>query len=381
MRTCAKWAAVFGVISVLSAPAASAAPDLPPITPVLSSYQGCRTASTVDTNDIPWAQAMLRPDRAWQHANGAGVTVAVVDTGVDATSPALAGRVANAGEDCVGHGTFVAGLIAATPRQGGGFTGIAPGARIVAVRATDQAGNATADGVANGIRSAVAGGARVIQVSAAVTEGNGTLAAAVRDATAAGAVVIAPSSTGDPDKAVPSFPGAYPEVIAVSAIAPNGAPVRASAPEIKVDLAAPGAMMTGIGPRGNGLFVSGGDAVAAAQVSGAAALVLSYRPALSPQEVVRRLRDTAYPPPGSAPDPLLGSGVIDPEAALTAEFPTAGGKPPVVPAAVHMPPPVDTTPEVTAAVVATAAAVVIAAVTIAAAIIPRGRKRGWRAAP
>lgn len=366
---------------MLSAPAASAAPDLPPITPVLSSYQGCRTASTVDTNDIPWAQAMLRPDRAWQHANGAGVTVAVVDTGVDATSPALADRVANAGEDCVGHGTFVAGLIAATPRQGGGFTGIAPGARIVAVRATDQAGNATADGVANGIRSAIASGARVIQVSAAVTEGNGALAAAVRDATAAGAVVIAPASTGDPDKAVPSFPGAYPEVLAVSAIAPNGAPVRSSAPEIKVDLAAPGAMMTGIGPRGNGLFVSGGDAVAAAQVSGAAALVLSYRPALSPHEVVRRLRDTAYPPPGNAPDPLLGSGVIDPEAALTAEFPTAGGKPPVVPAAVHMPPPVDTTPEVTAAVVATAAAVAIAAVTIAAVIIPRGRKRGWRAAP
>lgn len=363
---------------MLSAPAASAAPELPPITQTLSSYQACRTPSTVDTNDIPWAQAMLRPDRAWQHANGTGVTVAVVDTGVDATSPALAGRVANAGADCVGHGTFVAGLIAAAARQGGGFTGIAPGARVLAIKATDQAGNATADGVASGIRAAVAGGARVVQVSAAATEPSPALAAAVRDATAAGAVVIAPASIGDPEKAVAAYPGAYPEVLAVAAITPQGTPVRTAAPQIKVDIAAPGAAMTGIGPGGNGLFISGGDAVAAAQVSGTAALALSYRPALSPRELVRRLRDTAYPPPGNAPDPFLGSGVVDPAAAVTAEFPTAEGKPAITPAAVHMPPPEDHTPEVTAALVATAAAIVVAAVTIAAVVIPRGRKRGWR---
>ncbi|MGW5647280.1 hypothetical protein ACWEV3_09395 [Saccharopolyspora sp. NPDC003752] len=57
---------------------------MPPITQTLAANQDFHTPSTSDTDDIPWAQARLRPDQAWQHANGAGVTVAVVDTGVDA---------------------------------------------------------------------------------------------------------------------------------------------------------------------------------------------------------------------------------------------------------------------------------------------------------
>ncbi|MER6991892.1 S8 family serine peptidase [Saccharopolyspora hirsuta] len=367
--------------SVLSAPAAIAAPELPAISPTLSSYQECRTGSTVDITEKPWAQAQLQPERAWEHGNGSGVTVAVVGSGVDATSPALAGRVSGAGPDCVGYGTFVAGIIAAAPHPGGGFAGVAPGARILAVRATDDRGNATADGLANGIRSAVAGGARVISVAAAATGPSESLAAAVRDAAAAGVVVVAPASAGARDDVVPAFPAAYPEVLSVAATSPNGAPARTAQPQIKVDVAAPGAAMTGIGPRGGGLFISGGDAVAAAQVSGTAALVLSYRPHLTGAELARRLRDTAYPPPGGAPNPLLGSGIVDPAAAVTAELPAAGGKPPDTPAAVHMPPPTDPTPTITAAVVAIAAALVIATAAALAVVIPRGRKRRWRPAP
>lgn len=368
-------------MSALSAPVAVAAPELPAISPVLQSSRECRTESTVDINEKPWAQAQLQPERAWTHGNGAGVTVAVVGSGVDATSPALAGRVTGAGPDCVGYGTFVAGIIAAAPRPGGGFSGIAPGARILAVRATDQQGNATADGLAGGIRAAVAGGARIISVAATADGPSDALAAAVRDAAAAGVVVVAPASTGSGEEVGPAFPAAYPEVLSVAAIGPNRAPVRAERPEIRVDVAAPGSAMTGIGPRGNGLFISGGDAVAAAQVSGTAALALSYHPHLTGADLARRLRDTAYPPPGGAPHPLLGSGVVDPETAVTAEFPVGEGKPPAAPAAVHMPPPVDPTPDVTAAIVATAAALVIGTAAALAVVIPRGRKRRWRPAP
>ncbi|WP_177247652.1 S8 family serine peptidase [Saccharopolyspora kobensis] len=367
-------------MSALSAPVAVAAPELPAISPVLRSHQECRTGSTVELDEKPWAQAQLRPERAWPHGNGAGVTVAVVGSGVDATSPALAGRVTGAGPDCVGYGTFVAGIIAAAPRPGGGFSGVAPGARILAVQATDQQGNATADSLAGGIRQAVAGGARIISVAAEAAAPSDSLAAAVREAAAAGVVVVAPASTGTGEEVVPAFPAAYPEVLSVAAIDPKGAPALV-APGVKVDIAAPGVAMTGIGPRGNGLFISGGDAVAAAQVSGTAALALSYRPNLTGADLARRLRDTAYPPPGGAPHPLLGSGVVDPATAVTAEFPTAEGKPPVVPAAVHMPPPVDPTPDITAAIVATAAAVVIGTAAALAVVIPRGRKRRWRPAP
>ncbi|MEV0703909.1 hypothetical protein AB0I53_39160 [Saccharopolyspora sp. NPDC050389] len=66
MRSRAKWTAVFCAVSALVAPAAFAAPELPPITQTLTANQGCRTPSTADTYDIPWAQARLRPDRAWQ---------------------------------------------------------------------------------------------------------------------------------------------------------------------------------------------------------------------------------------------------------------------------------------------------------------------------
>ncbi|MER5393408.1 S8 family serine peptidase [Saccharopolyspora sp. NPDC002686] len=367
--------------SALSAPAAVAAPELPAIPQALSSYDGCRSASTVDTAEKPWAQAQLQPERAWQHGNGTGVTVAVVGSGVDATSSALAGRVDGSGPDCVGYGTFVAGIIAAAPHPGGGFAGVAPGARILAVKATDQRGNATADGLANGIRTAVAGGARVISVAAAATEPSDALASAVRDAAAAGALVVAPASTGDGDKAVQAFPAAYPEALSVAATAPDGSPTRSAQPQIKVDVAAPGAAMTGVGPGGNGLFISGGDAVAAAQVSGTAALALSYRPHLTTEDLARRLRDTAYPPPGGAPHSFLGSGVVDPATAVTAELPAAAGKPPAIPAAVHMPPPTDPTPSTTAAILAISAALVIGAAAALAIVIPRGRNRRWRTAP
>src|SRR5687767_5955619 len=93
---------------------------------------------------VPWPQRRLAPERAWPLTRGAGVTVAVLDSGVDATRPALAGRVARgfdaevgtgvADNDCLGTGTQVAGVIAARPSDTTGFAGVAPDVTVVPVR-------------------------------------------------------------------------------------------------------------------------------------------------------------------------------------------------------------------------------------------------------
>ncbi|MFC4078764.1 S8 family serine peptidase [Amycolatopsis samaneae] len=379
MRSSLRWAAVLGVVLTLGAAPAQAAPELPPITPSLQENQACRTASTVDTDELPWAQARLRPERAWTHTDGAGVTVAVLDTGVDGSSPALTGKVLGAGQDCAGHGTFVAGILAAAPRPGGGFAGIAPGARVLSVPVTDRTGGTTAHALATGIRTALAAGARILQVSAAVTAPAPELADAVAEAVTAGAVVIAPAAVAAGQRPVAAYPAACPGVVSVAAITPRGTPMRTDLPDIRVDLAAPGAAITGVGPGGPGLFTASDDAVAAAMVSGAAALVRAYRPALSGPEVVRRLKETAYPPAGGVPDPLLGAGVVDPAAAVVAELLPGPAAPAVAPAGARMPAPADPHPGRLAGIVAAVAGALVALVTLGAVVVPRARRRGWRA--
>jgi subtilisin family serine protease len=120
---------------------------------------------------VPWPQRQLAPERVWPLTDGSGVTVAVVDTGVDGQVPQLRGQVlpgvdttapdrGPADDDCFGHGTFVAGIIAATRIVGTGYAGVAPGVRILPVRCatTDvpgAPGTLTPEGMALGIRAAV----------------------------------------------------------------------------------------------------------------------------------------------------------------------------------------------------------------------------------
>ncbi|MGW0584244.1 S8 family serine peptidase, partial [Streptomyces sp. NPDC002920] len=101
---------------------------LPAVGSVLPAGGACVQPSTERATDDPWTRQALGLTRVWQFSRGAGVTVAVVDTGVGTAAPALSGRVTAVGEagtDCVGHGTFAAGLIAAAPQDGTGVAGLA----------------------------------------------------------------------------------------------------------------------------------------------------------------------------------------------------------------------------------------------------------------
>ncbi|MFB6992304.1 S8 family serine peptidase, partial [Streptomyces sp. NPDC056304] len=119
-----------------------------PVMPArLEAGDPCTGGSKARATAVPWEQQNLQLARTWAFGKGAGVKVAVVDTGVSADAPTLAGRVSvvgGAGTDCVGHGTFVAGLIAAAPAENVRVAGVAQESRIIAVRGTDERGTATA---------------------------------------------------------------------------------------------------------------------------------------------------------------------------------------------------------------------------------------------
>lgn len=324
----------------------------------------------------PGAFDALAPEpAAVPGASGRGVLVAVVDSGV-AAHPRLAGGVVDGGDfvaggsaedDCDGHGTAVAGIVAAAPGPDDGVVGVAPGARVLAVRA-DTAWSRTATGgagdeavLARAVRAAVAvPGVRVVTLAVAACRPGaaligdadpavGALRAAVRDAVARDVVVVAAAGNvgpacpaNDPASAtqrvvtvpVPAWFGVDPaEVLTVGALDDDGTPDRASLAGPWVGIAAPGEVPAALDARTAGLTADltlpgsapapvVGTSFAAARVAGAAALLRARFPALSAPEVVARLRDTAAPVAGAGPS-SVGAGALDVAAALAGARPAA----------------------------------------------------------
>lgn len=285
--------------------------------------------------ELPWAQQALDVKRAWPHGTGAGVLVAVVDSGVDRDHPQLSapGKVLPGQDfhlvgdlpgdfDCISHGTAVASIIAADPVDGVGFHGVAPGARILPVRvserAQDQAGGAAAvDPVvlARGIWYAVDQGARVLNLSLAGQLDDRYVRDAVAYAVAKDVLVVAAVGNGQRDgAALASFPASYEGVLGVGAVDIAGERMSGSQVGDYVDLVAPGAGVAAAARAGGHAYWQG-TSFAAPFVSGVAALVRSAWPHLSAPEVARRLVATATPAPGGRTG--YGAGVVNPYRAVT----------------------------------------------------------------
>jgi hypothetical protein len=337
----------------------------------------------------PWTHVSLGLDDAHGMSRGADTTVAVLAGAFTADGPALDGAVDGAGSaDCLGYGTFLAGIVGAREVSGSGFVGVAPEARVVGIPTGGaRSGVATAAEVAAGLEEAVAAEADVVLVGTGVWENGSALDDAVDAAAEADVLVVAPATVAPESAALPSYPAQDPAVLSVGSYGPDGAMVQVSPPPmpegegtVRTDVAAPGAQVMAVGP-GGGHFVGDGDAVAAAFAAGAAALVRSHEPGLSAAEVRDRLMASAY---GMVPDTdpaAVGRGPIDPLAALTSSPEDAAAATPGVgePFTAHPSGAGSWSVPVTVAVAGTSALLIVACV-LTAAVLRRGRTRAWRPA-
>ena len=271
-----------------------------------------------------WGWHVVDAAEARGLASAAAVRICVVDSGIDAAHPDLAGAVvaqrdfvdrdADASDDA-GHGTHVAGIAAARSANGVGIAGVSDAA-LLSAKVLDAAGAGTEFHLALALQWCVEQGARVVSMSLGTPERSPAIERAVRVATQNGVLLVAAAGNTGRDGA-PRYPAAYPEVLAVAALMPDGKPAPFSTSGPQVDLAAPGYAIVSTLPQGNYRGFNG-TSMAAPFVSGAAALMLGARPDLTASDVAAILRATAWDLGPAGMDPYVGSGFLDADAAVRA---------------------------------------------------------------
>jgi type VII secretion-associated serine protease mycosin len=332
----------------------------------LAVLPGTAAADSIRDNQ-QWVLNMMNVPAAWQLTQGAGVTVAVIDSGVNPDVSDLAGSV-HVGPDYTGistrpsnpnwgmHGTWMASLIAGHGHQPGGDSGvigIAPRSTILSIRVIPDQSDPhygryareqepdIQDSLARGIDYAVRHGAKVISMSIGYSAPNGAVRQALRQAFSRGVVVVAsagnsgaPAGASDGGQAPVSFPADYPGVISVGAVNAVGAVAVFSSDNLSVQVAAPGVGVTAQGRDGKYWLVSG-TSPACALGAGVAALIKSRYPDLAPNLVASAMTSTTTNRPAGGYDSQVGFGIVDAAAALAEAAKLAGDPPapPSIPAA------------------------------------------------
>ncbi|MDI3420765.1 type VII secretion-associated serine protease mycosin [Streptomyces luteolus] len=299
----------------------------------LSSSSECEFGGK-NIPSTPWSLQRILMEQLHDKATGDDVTVAVIDTGVDDDNKQLAGQMASKGKDFVGgkdgtediegHGTRVAGIIAAKEVPGTGFMGLAPKAKILPIRYTgaqDKQGKpkqGNSDTMVAAIKYAVDQGADIINISSDTEERKDPprLRAAIKNAVDSGALVIAASGNDGWDAtSKKTYPASYDGVVAVAASDRNDERASFSQAGDFVDIAAPGVGMVSTVPEG-GQCTADGTSFAAPYVAGVAALMMDRYPDWNAQQIIARMQETAERPTAE-PNRYVGWGVVDPLAALS----------------------------------------------------------------
>ncbi|WDZ86356.1 type VII secretion-associated serine protease mycosin [Micromonospora cathayae] len=313
-----------------------------PVSPAAAAPD-CATplAPTRPVAEAPWPQLRYAPDRLAPLATGTGTVVAVIDSGVDRRHPQLRGRVLDGADfldpggdgrrDCAGHGTGVASIIAAGPAAGVAFRGLAPDARVLPVRVSEQqvvegreSGRTVSAAVfARAIRWAVDNDADVLNLSVVLYADEPVVRAAIRYAVERDVVVVAAAGNlhdnGDPRP----YPAAYDGVLGVGAIAASGSRADFSQVGSYVDVVAPGSEVLMAAP-GRGHRRAEGTSYATPFVAATAALLRQYRPELTAAQVAQRIVASADPAPGRGAG--YGAGVLNPYRAVTGTGTSGAGR-------------------------------------------------------
>ncbi|TDU04601.1 type VII secretion-associated serine protease mycosin [Streptomyces sp. 846.5] len=285
-----------------------------------------------------WLTSMHATDQMWPVSTGKGITVALIDSGVNASHPDLVGQVlpgqnfsglsggAITDVDKDSHGTAMASLIAGTGKglSGQGMYGLAPGVKILPLRVVGKGDNEAAYSanyspqLTNAIRAAADSNAQIISLSQGQMEDVASVRSAVNYALGKGKLVVAAvgnwAKVGNPV----NYPAGYPGVAAVGSINEKSQVASYSEYGSQVDFTAPGDNMVNVCNGPSGYCSSSGTSDAAAIFSASAALLWSAHPSWTANQVLLVLKNTASQ--GDKPgvqDPYYGYGIIRPRIALT----------------------------------------------------------------
>lgn len=303
--------------------------------------QAKRQPAPPPAEGLPWGVDRIDADLVWDQnrdlvvdsgANaGGGVKIAILDTGIDLDHPDLQANIKGgintinplkSPDDDNGHGTHVAGIIAAVDNQVG-VLGVAPQAWLYAVKILNKQGSGFVSDIIEGLQWAISEGVDVINMSFGTSSDVQSLHEAIAAAYNKGIVLVAAAGNSGPGENTVLYPAKYPEVIAVSATDSSDSAASWSSRGPEVELAAPGVYIPST-YKGGAYKTLSGTSMASPHVAGTAALVIASGMADSnadgvttPQEVRAVLRNTADDLGVSGPDSWYGYGLVDAQQAAT----------------------------------------------------------------
>ncbi|MEW6399952.1 MAG: S8 family peptidase [Bacillota bacterium] len=278
---------------------------------------------------VPWGVDRIDADLAWASSRGAGIKVGIVDTGIDKDHPDLLASVKggylaiqtgayknkgpDAWDDDNGHGTHVAGIVAAVDNTIG-VVGVAPEAWLYGVKVLDRTGSGYYSDIIEGIQWCIDNGMQVINMSLGGSTDSPALHDAIITAYNREITVVCAAGNEGPGEDTVCYPARYPEVIAVAATAADDSVPDFSSRGPEVDIAAPGVSILSTW-KGGGYATASGTSMASPHVAGTAALYLAARGPASPDQVRQHLMATAEPLP--YPSTWVGAGLVDAQAAVS----------------------------------------------------------------
>jgi len=270
--------------------------------------------------DYQWNLSLIGMEQTWDVNRGSSdVVVAIVDTGLDLEHPEFAGKVtegynvldgSNLPEDDNGHGTHVAGIIAAKTNNSDGIAGMSWNSKLMPIKAIGADGSGSAVDIAEGIYWATDHGADVINLSVGNYTSSAALKEACRYAFEHNVVLVAASGNDNTDQ--PSYPAAYDEVLCVAAVDHRRERADFSNYGDYVDVAAPGVDIPSTYIYSDYAALSG-TSMACPHVAALAALIRSAQPDMKNTEVMELIRKSAVDLGAPGRDPLYGYGMIDAE--------------------------------------------------------------------
>ncbi|MFB7340835.1 S8 family serine peptidase [Streptomyces hydrogenans] len=289
------------------------------------------TAVAADARSQQWYLDAMKAEEIWKKATGKGITVAVIDSGVDPDTPSLKGKVLKGWDaseskgdetnDYSGHGTSIAEVIVGSG-AGGGLRGLAPDAKVLPYRVADterqneQAVNAF--DMEESIKAAADSDAQIINISFASDYYSEGIREAVKYAQSKGKLLFAGAGNNAANGNKPQYPASYPEVIAVAASDRDGSVAEYSQHGDTIDIAAPGTDLPGYCDKSLTKYcLNYGTSFSTAIASASAALIWSVHPDWTGNQVLRVMLDSAARGDGWEPGTVsnfLGHGIVRPNA-------------------------------------------------------------------